>query len=44
MRALDPDVVEVIWQAVEPLLPAQVETRWAVTGPVYRTGCACGGC
>jgi hypothetical protein len=27
MRALDPEVVEVIWQAVEPLLPAQVETH-----------------
>lgn len=27
MRALEPEVVEVIWQAVEPLLPAQVETH-----------------
>jgi transposase len=27
MRALDPEVVEVIWQAVDPLLPAEVETH-----------------
>ena len=27
MRALEPEVVEVIWQTVEPLLPRQVETH-----------------
>jgi transposase len=27
MRALDPEVVEVIWQTVEPLLPPHVETH-----------------
>jgi hypothetical protein len=27
MRALGPEVVEVLWQTIEPLLPAQVETH-----------------
>src|SRR5712692_9791655 len=27
MRAFEPEVVDVIWQALEPLLPAQVETH-----------------
>ena len=27
MRALEPEVVEVVWQAIEALLPAQVETH-----------------
>lgn len=27
MRALEPEVVDVIWQSVEPLLPRQVETH-----------------
>jgi transposase len=27
MRALDPEVVEVVWQAVEPLLPPRAETH-----------------
>jgi hypothetical protein len=39
MRALDQEVVDVVWQAVEPLLPPRPRfIRWAVTGPVCRTG------
>jgi len=44
MRALEPEVVDVIWRAVEPLLPRQVETHpLAVIDLGYRTGCASGG-
>ena len=41
MRALETDVVDAVWAAIEPLLPPTVESiRWAVTGPGCRTGCA----
>ena len=45
IRALEPEVVEVLWKTVEPLLPrpARQRTRWAVTGRGSRTGCASGG-
>lgn len=34
MRALDPEVVDVVWQTVEPLLPPQVETHpWGCHRP-----------
>jgi transposase len=34
MRALEPEVVDVVWAAVEPLLPAQVETHpWGCHRP-----------
>ncbi|HEY6428490.1 MAG TPA: hypothetical protein VIX84_14805, partial [Acidimicrobiales bacterium] len=44
MRALEPEVVDVIWQAVEPLLPSQVERHPLGCHRLgCRTGCACGG-
>lgn len=43
MRALEPEVVDVIWQAVEPLLPCQIGSHplgchrpECVTGCVFR--------
>ena len=27
MRALDPEVVDVIWRAIEPLLPVRIDTH-----------------
>jgi transposase len=44
MRALEREVVDAIWAAIEPLLPPRpVPTRWAVIGPGYRTSSASGG-
>jgi hypothetical protein len=44
MRALEPEVVDAVWQAIEALLPPQVETHpLGITGPERRTGCASGG-
>jgi hypothetical protein len=44
MRAFDPEVVDVIWRTVEPLLPQQVETHpLGVTGPGFLAGSASGG-
>jgi transposase len=41
MRALDPEVVDAIWAAIEPLIPPRpVRTRWAATGLGYRTSSA----
>ena len=44
MRALDPEVMDAMWVAAEPLLPwpntAVMIIRWAVTILGSRTGCA----
>src|SRR5829696_1105547 len=39
MRALESEVVAVLWQAFEPLPPRLGPIRWAATGHEYRTAC-----
>lgn len=36
MRALEPEVVDVLWRAIEPLLPAQSARQPRSTKPVPR--------
>jgi hypothetical protein len=44
MRALEPEVMDVIWQAVEPLLPATSRSHPSdATGRACRIGCAAEG-
>ena len=41
MRALEPEVFDAVWAAVEPLLPSPTRpTRWAVTDGGRRTASA----
>jgi hypothetical protein len=39
MRALDSEVRDTVWAAIESLMPAHLDsTRWAVTDSAERTG------
>ena len=43
MRALDPEVIDAVWAACEPLIPERVSThRWAVTDGGFLTRSAFG--
>ena len=45
MRTLEPEVVDVAWEAARHLVPVPVDRHpKGVTRPGYRTGCALGGC
>ena len=45
MRALETDVVDAVWAAIEPLLPASVDEHpLGCHRRGCRTGCAFGGC
>jgi hypothetical protein len=45
MRALEPEVVDAVWVAIEPLIPPVLREHYplAVTGPGSRIDCAFGG-
>ena len=44
MRALDPEVMDAVWEAIEALIPSVPDTHpLGVTGAGFRTGCASGG-